>query len=35
MTNIWPGVALFLGLIVIALAFTLPTIWRDLRRPPR
>jgi hypothetical protein len=33
--NIWPGVVLLVGLMVIALAFTLPTILRDLRRPPR
>lgn len=33
--NIWPGVVLLIGIILIALLFTLPTIVRDLRRPPR
>jgi hypothetical protein len=33
--NIWPGVVLLVGIMLIALVFTLPTIWRDLQKPPR
>lgn len=29
--NIWPGIALLAGVVLIALAFTLPTIIRDIR----
>lgn len=33
--NIWPGVVLLVGIMLFILALTLPTIWRDLQRPPR
>jgi hypothetical protein len=29
--DIWPGIALLAGIALMALAFTLPTIIRDLR----
>jgi hypothetical protein len=29
--NIWPGIALLVGIALMALAFTLPTIIRDFR----